>query len=49
MEGYKYWFKDQSVFSVWSAVNYTYRCNNDASLLTLDKDLNRRIDIFHPS
>lgn len=49
MEGFKYWFKEKSVFSVWSAVNYTYRCNNDASLLTLDKDLNRRIDIFHPS
>lgn len=49
MEGYKYWFKEQSLVSIWSAVNYTYRCGNDASIMTIDSNLDRRFDLFRPS
>jgi hypothetical protein len=42
MEGYRYWFEDKNLVSVWSAVNYTYRCGNDASMMTIDKNLNRK-------
>jgi diadenosine tetraphosphatase ApaH/serine/threonine PP2A family protein phosphatase len=48
MEGYKYWFEGKNLVSVWSAVNYTYRCGNDGCILTIDENLERRFDMLQP-
>ena len=45
-DGYKYHFHEKNVITVWSAPNYVYRCGNVASILSLDKELNRNIIIF---
>lgn len=45
-EGYRYYFGEKILCTVWSAPNYCYRCNNLASALRIDKDRKREFMVF---
>lgn len=49
MDGYKFWFKDNNLVTVWSAPNYCYRCGNVASFMTVDEKLETSFTKFDKS
>lgn len=45
-EGYRYYFDEKLLCTVWSAPNYCYRCNNLASVLQINEDGSRHFLVF---
>mgnify|MGYP000959179699 FL=1 len=46
MDGYKFWFPERSLVTVWSAPNYCYRSGNVASILNINENLEKEFKIF---
>ena len=46
MEGYKIWFENKNLTTVWSCPNYCYRCGNIASILKISDSLEQNYVLF---
>lgn len=45
-DGYQEWFTKKNLVTVWSAPNYCYRCNNMASFMKVDENLDYKFVKF---
>lgn len=45
MEGYN-WSHEDSVVTIFSAPNYCYRCGNQAAIMELDENMNRKLCVY---
>jgi serine/threonine-protein phosphatase 2A catalytic subunit len=48
MEGFQ-WQHQQAVLTLFSAPNYCYRCGNQAAIMQLDENMNRKIIAYDPA
>ncbi|KAL7751238.1 hypothetical protein RI367_003444 [Sorochytrium milnesiophthora] len=48
MQGFE-WTHDKNVITIFSAPNYVYRCGNQAAIMEVDDNMNRRLLQFDPA